>query len=255
MSVLTHWDGEPVQVWERLWQAPLVEIHDELGSTNDRARALAGEGAPPFTVVLAEAQSAGRGRSGDVWHSPSGEGLWLSALLPAVEPVPTHLPLLVGLAAARAAETVCPGTSVGLKWPNDLEVRGRKAGGILCEHGHGFVVAGVGINVSQKEEDFPAALGGRATSLEAASGRRVSLGRLSTALLAELRTLCAAPPRHLTGEVHGELLRRDVLLGRAVTTQQAGEGTARGIEADGALVLERAGGERVRVVAGSVRAR
>ena len=255
MAVLTHWDGEPVQVWQGVWNAPTVEAHDVLGSTNDRARELAAQGAAPFSVVLAEAQTAGRGRSGAFWHSAPGEGLWASVLLPNEGPPPPHLALLVGVAAARAVEGVCTGLEVGIKWPNDLEVRGRKVGGILCEHGHGAVVAGIGLNVSQKQEDFPEEIAWRATSLEAARCGRVSLSGLATALLHELRRLCAAPGPRLAPNLHLELARRDVLRDWPVVTQQSGEGLARGVEPDGALVLERPDGVRVRIVAGSVRKR
>jgi BirA family biotin operon repressor/biotin-[acetyl-CoA-carboxylase] ligase len=253
MAVLTHWDGEPLQVWQDLWRAPLVEAHDELGSTNDRARALAAEGAGPFTVVVADAQREGRGRSGARWHAPEGQGLWISVLLPAEGGPPPHLALLVGVAAARAAEEVCPGLVVGIKWPNDLEIHGRKVGGVLCEHGRGAVVAGVGVNVSQKPEAFPDDIADRATSLEAAHHARVSLGGLATGLLHHLWALCAAAGPRLAPPVHEELARRDALRDRPILTQQAGEGVARGVQPDGALVLERPDGRRVRVVAGSVR--
>lgn len=253
MALDTHWEGEPVRVWAELWGVPVVEVHDVLGSTNDRARELAAGGAPPFTVVLAERQTAGRGRSGSGWHSPAGGGLWLSTLLPPSGGVPPHLPLLVGLAVARAVEAACPGLEAGLKWPNDVEVGGRKVGGVLCERGDGAVVAGIGLNVRQRPGDFPEELRGRAISLETAAGAAVSRGALAGALLAELAEACGAPARCLTEARLAELARRDVLRDRRVTTEQAGGGVARGIGVDGALVLERPDGARVRVVAGSVR--
>jgi BirA family biotin operon repressor/biotin-[acetyl-CoA-carboxylase] ligase len=103
MALLTHWDGEPIRVWARVWRADLVEAHDVLGSTNDRIKELAAQGAGPYSVVIADEQTAGRGRSGGVWHSPPGAGLWISVLLPLQGVVPAHLPLVVGVAAARAA--------------------------------------------------------------------------------------------------------------------------------------------------------
>lgn len=255
MAILTHWDGEPVGVWARIWRAERVEAHDAVGSTSDRLKELAAEGAGPFAVVVADEQTAGRGRSGAAWHSPAGAGLWLSTLLPAEGLVPGFLPLLVGLAAARAAEESCPGVAVGLKWPNDLEIAGRKVGGILCEHGHGHVVAGIGLNVRLPEAGLPVEVSERATSLERAAGGRVSVGALATALMHQLRDLTRHPAAELPGPLLEELERRDALRDRPVLTQQAGEGTARGIGADGALWVERAGGERVRVVSGSVRTR
>jgi BirA family transcriptional regulator, biotin operon repressor / biotin---[acetyl-CoA-carboxylase] ligase len=253
VAVLTHWDGEPVQVWERMWRSPLVEAHDVLPSTNDRARELADSGAAPFTVVLADEQTAGRGRSGHSWHSAFGTGLWISALLPGAGMLPAHLPLLVGLATARAAERASPRVGIGLKWPNDLFLKGRKVGGILCERHHGVVVTGVGLNVRQRHMDFPPELLGVATSLEASGAGVVSMGSLVTALLGQLHALCAHPTRSLAEELHQELAARDVLWGLEVETQVAGCGVARGIDADGPLLLEPPDGTNVRVVAGSVR--
>lgn len=252
MAVLTHWDGEPVRVWARVWKAGLVEAHDVLGSTNDRLKELADEGAGPFSVVVAEEQTAGRGRSGAVWHSPPGAGLWLSTLLPGHAPLPVHLPLLVGVAAARAAEQACPGCRVGIKWPNDLQVNGRKVGGILCEQVHGHVVAGIGINLRLPGDGVPGDVADRATSLEACLGGRVSMGALATALMHELRALATRPGAELAPDLHRELQERDALRDRPVVTQ-AGQGTARGIAPDGALWLERGEGDRVRVISGSVR--
>lgn len=253
MALLTHWEGEPVSVWERMLEVPRLEVHDVIGSTNDRARELAREGAQPFTTVVAVEQTEGRGRTGAHWHSPPGAGLWMSVLLPLTGPVPAHLPLLVGLAAARAAETVCPELAVGLKWPNDLELAGRKAGGVLCERAEASVVAGVGLNVRQRAGDFPVELAGRAISLETACRHPVSMGALASALVSGLRAECSEPTASLPGALREELLARDVLRDRRVLSQQAGTGVARGIDRDGALLIERADGGRVRVLAGSVK--
>ncbi len=253
MAVLTHWDGEPVQVWARLWSAPVVEAHDTLGSTNDRARFLADGGAGPYSVVVAEEQTEGRGRSGEVWHSPPGSGLWISTLLPSGGLPPAHLPLLVSLAAARAVEEACADLSVGIKWPNDLEVNGRKVGGILCEHGQGPVIAGIGLNVRQRPEDFPTGIVHRATSLEAAACGPVSVGALATGLLRELRRLSWESGAAFPREAREEMEMRDVLRDRPVMSQQVGRGVARGIDEAGALLVERPDGHQVRVVAGSVR--
>jgi BirA family biotin operon repressor/biotin-[acetyl-CoA-carboxylase] ligase len=232
-----------------------VEAWDVIGSTSDRARTLSSEGAPPWTVVVAEEQSAGRGRSGASWHSPARAGLWISTLLTVPPgPLPGHLTLLVGLAAARAVEAVCPSLRVGIKWPNDVFLGRRKLGGILCEQAGGVVVVGVGVNGRQRPEDFPPALATSATSLEAAGCHRVSLGALATFLLSGIRELCGLPQEKLSHELGAEVGERDVLRDLPVSTQQAGNGVARGIGADGALLLERDDGERVRVVAGSVNA-
>ena len=253
MALLTHWDGEPIRVWARVWRADLVEAHDVLGSTNDRLKEMAAEGAGPYSVVVADEQTVGRGRSGGVWHSPPGAGLWISVLLPFHGVAPAHLPLVVGIAAARAAEQARPGIAVGIKWPNDLQLLGRKAGGILCERCHGAVMAGVGVNVRFPAAGLPDDVAGQAAALEGAGSARVSVGELATALMHELHALVPHCAGGLDGDLHRELERRDVLRDRAVVTQQAGPGTARGIAPEGALLVERPDGERVRVMAGSVR--
>jgi BirA family biotin operon repressor/biotin-[acetyl-CoA-carboxylase] ligase len=231
----------------------VVEAHDTLGSTNDRARFLADGGAGPFSVVVAEEQTRGRGRTGEVWHSPPGGGLWISTLLPSDGSPPAHLPLLVSLAAARAVEEACTGLKVGIKWPNDLEVDGRKVGGVLCEHAHGPVIAGIGLNVRQRLEDFPTDIAHRATSLEAAACGRVNMGALATGLLRELRDLSPESGAVFPPEAREEMELRDVLRGRPIMSQQMGRGVARGIDEKGALLVERPDGYQVRVVAGSVR--
>lgn len=253
-ALLTHWSGEPVAVLREAWRVPLVEAYARLGSTNDRARALAAEGCEPFTVVLAEEQTRGRGRGGAAWHSPARAGLWMSVVLRGDgSGPPLHLPLLVGLAAARAIEAAAAGLEVRLEWPNDLMVGGRKVGGVLCERAHYRVVVGVGINVQTPEGGFPQTLRARATSLEAVGGGRLSRNLLAGLVLKELRRLSDAHPTRLSAEALAELHARDALADRPVVTAQEGRGTARGLDPYGALLLERPDGSRVRVVAGSAR--
>jgi BirA family biotin operon repressor/biotin-[acetyl-CoA-carboxylase] ligase len=254
VTLLTHWEGEPIGVLAGLWGVPHVEAHDRIGSTNDRLKVLAAGGAPAFTVVLADAQSAGRGRSGARWYDAPGRSLLVSVLLPSDGGVPLHLPLLVGLAVARAVERAAAGLEARVKWPNDIMVAGRKAGGVLCEATRAGVVAGVGLNVRQRPEEFPEEVRARAVSLEMSAEARVSRSKLAGALVGELLALFRERGRaELPSRVHEELNARDALLGCAVETVQEGPGTARGIALDGALLLERPDGSRVRVVAGSVR--
>ena len=150
---------------------------DEVTSTNDVAVELAESGAVDRTTVLAGAQSSGRGRRGHSWHSPGGVGLYMSILL-----LGRQSPLVTLMAGVAVAEAVAhrSGVAVELKWPNDVVVPAsrtppgivgpsRKVAGILAERlpravDEG-VVMGIGINVGRA--DYPAELGGRATSLEA----------------------------------------------------------------------------------------
>ena len=160
------------------------------GSTNTDAMAAGRNGAPAGSVFFAEEQSAGRGRGDHSWHSQAGQGLYVSILLrPSmmIADLPV-LPLAAGLAAARAIQRAAQ-LQVDLRWPNDLLVNGRKAGGILVESKTeagrpAFVVIGVGINVHQR--DFDPGLSTPGTSLDLASGGRVSRQALLIALLESL---------------------------------------------------------------------
>ncbi len=254
MARLDEWEGEPVAAWERLWNVPRFEAHDTLPSTNDRVRELAGEGAGAFTVVTAETQTGGRGRSGKRWESAAGMGLWISFLLrPEAGGSPALIPILVGLAAAGAVETLCPELRPEIKWPNDVLVNGRKLAGVLCEAvGDDAVVVGVGIDVSQQEEDFPQALRDQATSLEASGCAGVTRARLAGRLLAGARDLVEPPPPKLHEDLRREIRRRDALVGRTVRTDTGRVGQAVGIAHDGALLVESERG-RYAIRGGSVR--
>lgn len=252
---LGSWEGEPVEEWARRWGVPHVEAYEELPSTNDHLRALARAGASPFTVVIADSQTAGKGRAGKRWASPRGKGLWISFLVKGDPDVPpTLVPILVGLAAIRTLERLCPSLRPGIKWPNDIEVEGRKLGGILCEGmGAGTVVVGVGLNLSQGIEDFDPGLKERAASMEMAGCRDVSRSRVAGELLSAARSLMNPPPALLDEPLRQEVLDHDILKGRTVRTEVGVVGTARGIAADGALLVE-VDGRVEEIRAGGVRA-
>jgi BirA family biotin operon repressor/biotin-[acetyl-CoA-carboxylase] ligase len=164
-----------------------------------------------------------------------------------------HVPLLVGLAVAEAMQDAHEALRVGIEWPNDLVVRGRKLGGILCEGASGAVVAGIGINVRTPDGGFPAFLAERATSLEQEGAKALSPSALASLIVRALQRRLGEPTPSLSPDALRELVARDALAARAVLTEEHGAGVARGIEQDGALLLEREDGSRVRVVAGSVR--
>ena len=249
---LAEWQGEPLEHWRVEWGVPRVEIYASVGSTNDRALALATDGGNGFAVVIADEQTRGRGRRGAAWHSPAGAGLWMSVVLPWKETA-SHVTLLVGLAVAEAIELAAPGVRVGIKWPNDVWIGGRKVGGILCESTGGGVVAGIGLNLlAAATEGLPLDLIDRVTSLQVESGKALSRSVLVGFIVRALRSRLAAGSG-LDGTTLRELSARDVLARCAVATDEHGPGIALGIGADGALLLERPGGSRVRVMAGSVR--
>lgn len=167
-----------------------IYFYEETDTTNNRARELALEGAPEGTLVVAEKQTAGRGRRGKVWESPLGTGIWMSLVLrPQIMPAEASvLTLLCGLATAEAIEAET-GLSAGIKWPNDILINGKKSVGILtemdCEMSEvHFVIPGIGINVNTAS--FPPEIAEIATSLYLECGKTVSRRRLVHKVLERL---------------------------------------------------------------------
>ncbi len=160
-------------------------------STNDIAKDLAREGAASGTLVLAERQSAGRGRVGRVWHSPPGAGIYASLIVRPDDPAPSAavLQFTTGVAVAHAAMKKT-GKPARLRWPNDLLFGGRKAAGLLVESIDTGVsptlIIGIGLNVNQIEEDFPEEIRGIATSLRLVGGRPLDRIEVLATLLATL---------------------------------------------------------------------
>jgi BirA family biotin operon repressor/biotin-[acetyl-CoA-carboxylase] ligase len=242
------------------WGLPAVHLYGQVGSTNDVARALAGRGAPAGTLVLADEQAAGRGRGGKGWASPPGLGVWMSMVLrPPSLSSPGLLPILVGLAAAEALDPFARPARVMVKWPNDLQLAGRKLAGILCEAsweggGPSFVVAGIGINVLHAPADFPPELGDAATSLRIAAGWGPPRGEVAGAVAAAVFRRLAEPPAALDAALLAELEGRDALRGRRVRVSgpEPVTGVAEGIGPGGALRV-RSGSALHAVTAGTVR--
>jgi BirA family transcriptional regulator, biotin operon repressor / biotin---[acetyl-CoA-carboxylase] ligase len=258
------WEGRDVEAWRREWQLPALHIFSSVGSTNDVARALAAGGAPGGATVMADEQTAGRGRHGRRWQAPAGSGLLLSVVLrlrlrPGPEGFAGTVPIRVGLAVAHAIEDVT-GINVRLKWPNDILVDAGKVAGILCEGAlspasDSFVIAGIGINVGV-EAAGPWATDPPPASLEAAAGHAISRPVLAGALVRRLRDLFAGEARPLQGDVASELTRRDALRGHELDDDHARPlGVALGIEADGALLIRAPDGRRRRLAEATVRAR
>lgn len=174
-----------------------IRCFAELDSTNLYVKRIAGDGAADGTVVIADCQTAGRGRMERRFQSPKGKGLYLTALLRPQLPPERLLPVtaLAGVAVCDAVEQVC-GVRPGLKWPNDPVLDGRKICGILVEMGTDstgglFLAAGIGINVRQTAEEFGPELAGVAGSL-AMAGRAVSRTALAAALIGALDRQYAA---------------------------------------------------------------
>jgi BirA family biotin operon repressor/biotin-[acetyl-CoA-carboxylase] ligase len=256
-----RWEGVPAAELAARWGLPAVHLYDRVGSTNDVARSLAEAGAPAGTAVLADEQVAGRGRSGRAWSSPAGLGVWLSLVLrPQSLASPGLLPVLVGLATAEALDRFVRPSVVAVKWPNDLQLAGRKLAGILCEAsweaaGKGFVVAGIGINVLHSADDFPAELRDVATSIRIAAGWSPPRAEVAGDVAKAIFRRAAEPPAQLGGAMLEALARRDALAGRAVrvTGAKTLTGTALGITPAGALLVRTSGGALRTVRSGTVR--
>ena len=234
----------------------------ETDSPNARVLALARGGAPAWTAVVADSQTAGRGRGGRAWASPPGVALYFSVLLrPSL--APDALPLLTLAAGCAVAEAVRAETGLpaGLKWPNDLLVGGRKACGILCEaeagpDGAPAVAAGIGLNVNTPPEALPPRPVFPATSLAAEAGRTFDREKLLRACLDALRAAVARleGPDGAAGTVarfNGLDALRGAPLEVSLPDGSVARGTGLGAAPSGALLLDTAEGPR-EIVAGSV---
>ncbi|OLC20653.1 MAG: biotin--[acetyl-CoA-carboxylase] ligase [Chloroflexi bacterium 13_1_40CM_68_21] len=227
-----------------------IEYHASLPSTQDRARELAGSGAPPL-VVVAEEQTDGRGTHGRSWLAPARAGLLASWLFRPAPAEPALFALLAGVAVARALDALGV-TGARLKWPNDVEVGQKKVAGALAhattDGEGGSLVLGIGVNVHQRRDDFPPDLRESATSL-ALAGHTVDRLPLLVRLTSELDRVADRSQRRAALD---EWRRRATVLGQQVEVLREGRTAARGIARDiaedGALIV---GDERV--LAGDVR--
>ena len=235
-----------------------IEVHAEIGSTSDRAREMLEAGEPDGVAVVAELQTAGRGRMGRTWISPAGHNLTVSVgLRPALAADAVwELPLAAALAVQAACARVAP---VHLKWPNDLVAPdGAKVAGMLVEAASEgdrllHVVVGIGINVNWAPEAMPADLASNATSLSALSGRSVDrvalLGDLLTALDVEIAGLEAG--RSALDRYRAAC----ATLGANVVVEMPSgriEGLAAALDERGALVVHTPQGTDVPVTSGEV---
>jgi BirA family transcriptional regulator, biotin operon repressor / biotin---[acetyl-CoA-carboxylase] ligase len=215
--------------------------------------------------VLAEEQVAGRGRAGREWSSPPGAGLWFSVIARPDRPEDiARFPLRIGLAVAAGLDRWAGDRRVRVKWPNDLLLNQRKVGGILCEASWrggapDHLIVGIGLNLAQQEGDFPHALRADATSLGRELGAPVDRLEVATAVMQRIGPIAAG--EHTVGGVELQALfeGRDALLDRVVRVQEPDgsaplRGRARGIDSNGALLLETEPGQLRRVVSGTVRA-
>lgn len=246
------------------WLGHAIHHFESTDSTNRVALELAREGAAHGTAVVAEAQTAGRGRLGRSFYSPPHANLYLSLVLRpdlSTADAPTAiLAAATGVAEAVAEETGAPG-AVGIKWPNDVELDGKKTAGILMELAAEatrvrFLVLGIGVNLNASREGFPEEFRARATSLRSHLGRAVDRAAFARRLLGALEPLLE---RHADGgfaALRPRFERFFRMEGAWVRVAEPGgretSGVVAGVGEDAALLLRAPSGEAARVLAGDV---
>ena len=232
-----------------------------LGSTNDHLRDLARQGAAHGTAVLAAHQTDGHGRRGRSFHSPEGQGIYLSLLLrPQCRPTELmHLTCAVAVAMCDAVEGAA-GLRPGIKWTNDLVVGKRKLGGILTELSLtpaglvDYAIIGVGINCRQQEGDFPPELRDIACSLDMVTGKENDPATLAAAMLESLSRMDLGDKDAMLDRYRADC----ITLGQAVSLARGEEvryGKALSVDPEGALVVAFSDGKVEAVNSGEVSVR
>lgn len=238
-----------------------IRVFEETTSTNDVIEKLARDGVKEGVAVFAESQTRGRGRLGRKWMSPARKGLWFSVLLrPNLRPQEATQLTVAAATALRRAIAAQTDLKPGIKWPNDIQIHGRKVAGILTElnaelDSVKYVILGIGVDVNLAAGDFPHELRKLATSLRIETGKMISRAELATAILQELD---ADYNRVVSGkfsavadewEAHCSTIGHDVAI--RIGDRQI-RGRAEALDEDGALLLRTDHGHLERIIGGDV---
>jgi BirA family biotin operon repressor/biotin-[acetyl-CoA-carboxylase] ligase len=253
-EVLSYLDSD---FWKKILFYQSVDSTNEVASTPESHCGSAGGG----TVIIADAQESGRGRLGRRWISPPGMNIYMSMVLrPDIRP--RDVPLLTLLAAVASARGLrqSTGVEVSIKWPNDLVISGKKAGGILTEVRSGAgrtiqAVIGVGLNVNMKCRDLPDGLKEAATSLLDETGRRYSRTAIVAGILKEFEHWYQLFLKRGRAPLLLEWKRLSATLGKSVRVATAGEmiqGVAEDLDDEGMLILRLSSGETRLISAGDL---
>jgi BirA family biotin operon repressor/biotin-[acetyl-CoA-carboxylase] ligase len=237
-----------------------VHRFDSIDSTSNEAQRLAEAGAPHGTLVLAREQTAGRGRRGRSWMTLGGEQFCASLVLRPALPAEraAELTLVAAVALAEALET--HGARPRIKWPNDLELEGRKVAGLLCEMATGpdgtlrHVVVGVGVNLDGDLASLPEEIRNRATTLQSVYGHAPAAATLAAAFCERLEAWLVRHEREGLAPILKAWRARASTLGervRVTVGAQTIEGTALDVDTEGALIVD-GDGRRIVVQAGEV---
>ncbi|MGN0204081.1 MAG: biotin--[acetyl-CoA-carboxylase] ligase [Coprococcus sp.] len=244
------------------WAGKTVVYEEELVSTNQTAKVIAEQGAGHGTLVVAERQTAGKGRRGREWHSPKGSGIWMSILLrPDIRPdKASMLTIVAAMAVYDAISSRIKGCSI--KWPNDIVIDGRKVCGILTEmssepdHIH-YVVIGIGINVNT--ENFPEDIAGVAVSMRTASGQHFKRSEIiADVWQAFERYYDRFMETSDLSELMEDYNKRLINDGQRVYIEERGrkfDGIAEGIDREGCLLVRKDDGTVISVISGEVSVR
>ncbi len=239
-----------------------IFLYPQIDSTNQKSREYGNRGAREGVVVLADSQSAGKGRLGREWESPGGVNLYFSVLLrPPLPPAAAaQVPLLAGVAVATAVSRAT-GLEARIKWPNDVLIGGKKAAGILAEmeaEGAGirFIVVGIGVNVNWRQKEMPPPLRKTATSLREEGKKEFSRSLVAGEIFEELEKeyilfLQEGFSERLREKWNGLSWVNQKRV-TAVALDQKWEGRALGLDRDGALLLEDEQGKIHRFIAGDI---
>lgn len=243
------------------WLGQVIHYHRTIDSTNSLAKKLAVAGALEGTIIIAEEQTAGKGRLGRQWTSPFGLGLWLSVILrPQITPLEAPKITMLVSVALQEAILEATGLPAKIKWPNDIFLGDKKVAGILLEMSGemdsiNHLIVGMGVNVNLAQEDFPQELKDKATSLKIELGREICRVALTKLVLAKLEYYYEL---FKVGEI-SLLMEKwrsaSWTLGKAVrvtTPTEVLEGQAVDFGQDGSLLIRLANGSLREIMAGDV---
>lgn len=240
-----------------------LHLHESLDSTQSEAHRLAAAGAAHGTLIVTESQTAGRGRHGRNWFSPSGKGIWMSLLLrPQMSlAFAPQMTLLTAVALCRTARKRL-NADVGIKWPNDLLIGGKKISGILVESAGEdervrYMAVGVGIDCNLTADDYPPELNGKATSLLLETGSRVDRSAFISAFLQEFDDMYGLYTGHGFAPIRTLWESLSVSLAKPIKVkigERLVEGTAESMDEMGALLVRRQDGETEKIYSGETQA-
>lgn len=242
------------------WGQPL-HLFESVASTQDEARMLAEQQTAEGTLVIAEEQTAGRGRQGRPFYSPSGRGIWMSLVMRPVQPLQymSQLTLLAAVAVCRALRNTTQ-LDIGIKWPNDLLIDGRKVCGILIESAAEdgrvrYAIAGIGIDANLTAEDLPEHLQSIVTSLRIESGQVIDRTSIVAEVISELETLYQCYTDEGFAPIAALWESMAISIGKSIQVHNAQgsfQGIAQGLGINGELLLRLADDQVIPIYSGDI---